>query len=441
MKNSFFHRNFFLIFCFAIIGCSSKQKSIFEFDFELLKKQGTEVFLENKKEKKNNPDSYVNKIILTKSTENFDWLQANGNYSNSKIYKNLPLKFNFLNKSKVSVDINKNNKAKRDLLYSDNKILLVDDSGVIFVFDESLNLLHKHSIYKKNIYENYLLKFSLVSDGVNAYISDNFGGLLAYDFKSNKIIWQNNFGVPFKSNLAIFKKNIYVTNTNGKLFSFDMSSGRQNWSYETGANNSKKDNAFKIAIFKNKILFSNDLSELICIDLEKNNLVWSFNLLKYGISNHTNLFQLSDIIINENNFYFSTSYGDILSFSLEDGRFRWSTKFNSLNTPVINGKYLISGNNIGEFLILNKNNGVIMHNDFLPNLSNSKNIKLSLDQIFISSNTVYFSANNGDVYYLDSKNLKDVKSKPMFDKIYSNIVIIRDFVFYIDSLGSVKKIS
>ena len=36
------------------------------------------------------------------------------------------------------------------------------------------------------------------------YVCDNFGYLYALDYKNNKILWAQNYKIPFRSNIKIF---------------------------------------------------------------------------------------------------------------------------------------------------------------------------------------------------------------------------------------------
>ena len=88
-------------------------------------------------------------------------------------------------------------------MYLDKNIVFVDDRGTLYVVNENFKLLNKFQVQNLKNHKGYPLKFSLVSENNILFIADNLGSILAYDLKNYKIIWRNDFEVPFLSNLAL----------------------------------------------------------------------------------------------------------------------------------------------------------------------------------------------------------------------------------------------
>lgn len=76
----------------------------------------------------------------------------------------------------------------------------------------------------------------MLSQGNNLYISDNLGTIFSVDINSFEIKWKKSLNVPFLSNIILQNDDLYLINSNGKLFSINILNGITNWSYDTGSN-------------------------------------------------------------------------------------------------------------------------------------------------------------------------------------------------------------
>ena len=77
-------------------------------------------------------------------------------------------------------------------------------------------------------------------------------------------LWEKKFGVPFKSDIKIYKENLYLINSNSKIYSINLKNGKLNWSLETSSQYLKDDKSYQLAIFNNK-LFKSTMSDISLI--------------------------------------------------------------------------------------------------------------------------------------------------------------------------------
>ena len=74
----------------------------------------------------------------------------------------------------------------------------------------------KKNIYKKKykkVYKN--LTFSIYKN--NIYIADNIGFIYKINSANGEVVWIKNHGIPLKSNIKIFKDNIFLINQDNRL--------------------------------------------------------------------------------------------------------------------------------------------------------------------------------------------------------------------------------
>jgi len=442
MKNNLYY---LIIFLF-LLNCSSKKNELL-IDINAFKNQGTEIFLEKKQQDLTKEVNNINKFSNYKSFSLQNWLHPNFQNSNFIPHTQYSGSLNIKKKNKY-FSLVKKNIYEKNILSFDNKLFYIDDLSNIFTLDLNLGLLKKFTIYKKKYFQDYLLKFSLSSDGEYLFISDNLGNIYSYDPKLNNIKWSSSLGVPFISNLVLYKKNLYVINDNGKIYSFDSTTGDQNWSYETLTNIIKNHNAFQVSVDQDKLIFSNDLGEIYCIDLIKKNLAWALNVDKSNnLSNSNSLLQLSKITIKDNEVFFSTNKNQVFNVNLSNGQIAWSLDLpgSSTITSLIVPNYLINLTDNGYISIFDKTNGSILYKknifSYLKNIIKNDEKNLLLKYSFISSNYLHIVFKNGFFIKIDTNNLNNITYKKIAKNFSSNPIIILNNVYILDDKGTIFKIN
>ena len=436
MKNSFL-----LLFFLFLINCSSS--SNLEIDVESLKKEGLTIL-----KSKNTQDQSVEEISKIESIILYK------NYININISDfiiNEFKLFKYFNSSSNAQSLNSNNDAEfnklnvynKDLLYFNNFLILVDDEANLIFLDKDLKVFKKFQIHKKNKRHNYIFKFSLIGKNGILYVSDNMGSILAIDINAYKILWRNDFSVPFLSNLAISKNSIFVTNSNGKLFSFDLLTGKQNWSYETGTNTIKSDRSYKITILNNILVFTNDLGNLYAIDLNKRSILWNYITEYSGERTDLDVLQSSNLYIEDNFLYFSTTHGKLVKLDIIQGKQVWKNDFSSNLNLFTTKDHVIIINEEGYFSIFNKLTGTPLFKKNLAKLNSQKKIKNStfkLNNLYASSEYIYVTTSNGYLIKIDSKNLQNIQYNKISDQIKSKIISINENFYFIGEKNYIYKI-
>jgi hypothetical protein len=396
----------FLIVIFVnilLIGCSKKTN--LEIDIEELRKDGVTLLQSN-----------------TKSNSDYVEINKINSISLNPLSLKNSITFSFhVIKNKNFFYHNSNNFYEKQIIYFDNKISFVDDEANLFILDHDLKLINKFQIYKKKKYGNYLLKFSLIQKNNIIYIADNLGRISAYDFIKNSLLWYNDLNVPFISNLVIYKNSIFITNANGKLYSFNISNGSQNWSFETGTNTFKSYKAYEIILNNNILIFSNDLGLIYFINLDDQKLLSNYTLEQDNRLINNDLLQLSKFFIDKEHLYFSSNFGKIVKLNVLTNSKLWSSNYSSnLNLVKISDKlivinedgYLNIYDDIAGKILFSKN----LINFILKNGYKGKNIKFKY--IFLSSGFIHAFTNEGHIISLNSNNFNDIKINKISDKLY-----------------------
>ena len=411
------------IFFFFLAACGGKKKDLV--DLKSFTNQGEKIDLVKKKNLNSIDIKIIKNLKKSKYFSYKEWSQSHQNKSNL-IY---PTRI-FLNKKKKSISKN----IDKFIIYK-NKIITINNKSQINILDINLKTLKSKKIYKRKIYKNYNINFKLIAFKNKLIVADNLGNIHALNISNLNTIWIKNFGVPFKSNLKVHSNNLYLINSNSKIYSINTDNGKLNWSFETASRDLKDNKSYQIAIINNDLVFTNDNAEIYCLDLKKNNIKWSLVLQTHNFKNTPLLFKSSPISIDNNGYIFlSTNYGYTYAIDIKTGLIKWSKPIYSTNRFVITEKYLLNSWNDRIFMI-NKANGKIVFN---KNLSKSKNKnKILFKDIIVGNNWIYIFDNNGLKITLDKNNF----SKYSGSKIARNYEdsIIYNNNLYINTKNSILK--
>ncbi len=232
------------------------------------------------------------------------------------------------------------------------------------------------------------------------------GNIHCLNLENLKTLWKKEFGIPFRSNLKIHKNNVFLINSNSKIFSINTNTGKLNWSFETISKKLKHNSSYQIAIYKDKLFFTNDSAEIYCLDLISNNIKWTLVFNTPDFRTAPLIFKSSPITIDDDGTLFiSTNYGSSYAINSERGLIKWSIPIYSLNRMFVNSNNILLTTQ-DRFLILNKENGDIFYNQQINDQSKKK--MDSFEDIIVGQNAIYLPTKNGHGFSIKIKNLKDV---------------------------------
>jgi len=414
----------FYFFIFIVLSsCGVKEKVV---DYESFLKQGKKVNLFKSINQNNNKINLINKINIRNYFKYSNWGEKNQNSQNLIGPINVPLDA----KKKIITKKNSN------LVIYDDKIFIIDTKANINVYDLNLNKISSKNIYKKKIYKNYKIQFSILAKKNKLFISDNLGNIHSFNIKDLQLLWKKSFGVPFRSDIKEYKNILYFLNSNSKIFSIDAKNGDLIWSFETSSKKIKDKNSYQIAIYRNKLFFTNDSSEVYCLDLDKNSIIWSLNFETENFQNAPAISISSPITIDENGIlYVSNNNGYLYSIETNTGKINWAVPIYSPNKFILTKNYLFSVIN-DRFFVLNKKSGKILLNTQITNFA-GKNIKFDLKDILINKEYIYLFCKTGYLIKIEKNNLKKYYIEKL-NKNYLNYSVVLNTIF-INSGSTITK--
>ena len=366
--------------------------------------------------------SLTKNISLSKPKKNESWKMSSLNHQNflGNIYlsgiDNMFLKKK-IGKNKYSVS-----NTITSLLAFENNLVFSDDRGTIFNINENGKINWKKNIYKKmykNIYKNLVL--SIYKN--NIYVADNIGFIYAINFDSGKLVWIKNYSIPLKSNIKIFDNKIYLMDQNNRIFSLNIKDGSKIWDILTISSFIKSQNLLTLAISKNGDLIAlNSSADLYSIDTNLGDIYWSSNTLGSILSDATDFFVSSEIVIRDDEIIFSAG-SSFFSYNLNIGSVNWENKISSIGTPIIDGKNIFFVTENGYFIIMNKDTGKIISSTNILKILKRKKRETKITGFVMGSGKLYSVTLNGYLIVSSATSGKVEYFKKIGDPITSAPII------------------
>jgi len=422
---------YFLIFFLSLIifSCSSdKDKKV---DLEVFKNQGEKI---NVFEANNIFDKEISSkspLLLNSPQSNKNWVYEH--FSSNNLYEHLVYegKFQDIFKKSIGDYINKNNDSG-SLLVSNEFVFFSDEKGKIYKFD----IKNQRVIWELKIYEsslnNYPKNIALYFNSNILYAADNLGFLYSIDTETGKLIWQQNYGVPFSSNLNFYKSILYVVNQNSRLYAFNPIDGEKIWSFESLSGLIKPSRSSSISILNNNLLFTNDVGDVTVIDLNQQVIVWTKNILSQNTISNNLIFKTSNLLIDKKDVFISSNNGDLLNFNFDTGEIKWSQKLSSIQNHISTDKYLFVLTENGFIIAFNKTNGAILWSLNLTKFSRDSKTVPNYYGLLLASNNLYATSSNGDIYKISANDGTYISHKKINSDLSRAPIIVDNKIFILN---------
>lgn len=359
----------------------------------------------------------VDNINLAKDNKIFSWNHLHQNNTNNigNIDYSYPKK-NLYNSVNLKTKINSGY-----LLSYNGNIIFNDISGSIFKYspvENKKSLLYnfyggnkKLKKFKKKLYMN-------ISEG-NLYIADNLGYFYKIDLSNSKIIWAKNYRVPFRSEIKIYKNNLYLINEKNILYSISKDTGDIIWQFKTKESNLNTSFVSSITIKDDNLIILNTSGEIYSIDINTRRINWIHNTFSQEVSNNTLLF-FPQPLVSDDNYLFYSSNKEFRVFDKKIGSSLSKISINIALKPIVSNEtvFLITNNNLVVcYNFLEKK--IIWSENPLKNLKDKygkiSNILLIKDELNIFTSDGYLTklSKKGEIISIEKKSKSGFSSNPI----------------------------
>ena len=434
-----------LLIFFLLLNCSFDDKSgiwksnnkISKKDNDLFKKFESISLTQNKFNKIITLDKNY-KFYKTDLFRNFEWSDiffSKNNKLENYTYNNLN---QLIYKSKKLT----NHKINKYILFEKNNLIASDIKGNVVVF--SINEKKKFSelnFYKKR-YKKIDKFLNMIVEENIIYISDNLGFIYAFNYYENKVIWATNYKIPFRSNIKISSDKLILADQNNTLLIVDKNDGKILKTIPSEESLVKNEFKSNIAIYKKNIIFLNTYGSLYSINIENLKINWFINLNQSLDINPSNLFTSNELIVSNDKIYVPTK-NNFYILDFLSGSTIFKKDFTSVFRPLVikNLIYAIDNN----FLIaMNVETGDILFsyniNQKISDYLNVKKKMIDIKKIMLADNKIFIFLKNSYILQINFNGSISQITK-LREKINSNPIFIDNSILFLNNKNKISIIN
>ncbi len=333
-------------------------------------------------------------VVISEPKQVSSWRMPGQNLSNllGNIY--LPSIDNIFLKKKIGKDKFPNYKSVSPILTFEDNIIFSDDKGTIFNISKTGRIIWEKNIYKK-LYKkiNKSLTFSIYKK--NLYVADNIGFIYSINLLNGKLTWIKNHGIPLRSNLKIFKDNIFLVDQDNKILCLKTNDGALVWDILSISSFIKSQKLMSLAISKDGNLFViTSSADIYKININSGGVIWSRNTATSMYANATDFFNSSEIVLTDHEIIFSTDFSTY-SYDKYSGVTNWEAEVSSVSAPIVDGKNIFVVTENGYSVILEKKTGKIISSNSILKTLKKKKQRTKITSFIMGSGKIYSVTLNG----------------------------------------------
>ena len=375
-----------------------------------------------------NPDKKL-KIILDPIKTNLNW--PDEYYQNSNNLDN----FSYLDTNELIFKSKKlsKNKTQERLLYKNQNAIVVDEKGNVIVYSiKDQQIIFNYNFYKKK-FKKIKKQLNIIIEKNIIYVSDNFGYLYALDYVDQKLLWAQDYKVPFRSNIKILNEKLFLADINNSLYLIDKTNGKKIKIIPTEEVLIKNDFVNSLSLNKDTLFYLNTYGSLYSVGIN-GKIKWFINLNQSLDINPSNLFYSNPIINHQDKLIISTNLY-LYIINSNTGSTMSKISINTTIKPIISGKnlFLVTNNNL--LVCINLETGEIIYSvDINQNISdflNTKKKSLSVKTLAIVNSDLYLFLNNS--YFVKFISTGKIKSIVKLSSPPQSLpIFINESILYLD---------
>ena len=311
-----------------------------------------------------------------------------------------------------------------EISFNNRNIIFFDNKGTILQFDYNSNLIWKKNFYSKNEKKmNPILQFS--NNGKYLVVADNLANYYVLDLKTGNQLWTKNNLAPFNSQIKIFKDKFFIIDFSNTLRCFSLLDGKELWNIVTENSLIRSNKKLSMVISDNKIIFNNSIGDITAVDMDKGETLWQLPTQSSSVYESAFSLETSDLILDNENLYFSNNRNQIFSIDINVGNFNWEHKVNSNIRPSTAENFLFTVSLEGYLIVMEKNSGnIIRITDVFKNFKSKKRPNIKPTGFVMGLKNIYLSTTNGRLLVIDIASGKTISTlKIDSDKISRPLIL------------------
>ena len=199
-----------------------------------------------------------------------------------------------------------------------------------------------------------------VEDGV-LYITTGFGEVIALGAENGRLLWRQNFGVPFRAPPTVSNGRVFAISIENRLYALAGEDGRRLWQHEGLPENAGLMGAANAAVAGGIVIAPYSSGEIYALRTDNGRVVWSDLLTRTGAAALLTTFSNiagAPVVVGDQVYAISNA-GRMAAINLRTGARAWDQVIGSTQTPWVAGDFIYLLSNEAELVCLWRQDGRI----------------------------------------------------------------------------------
>jgi len=298
-----------------------------------------------------------------------------------------------------------------ELLFTEkNTLIFFDDKGTILNFSNNDKLIWKNNIYSKIEKKQKPILYFASNENI-LIVADNIAKYYSINLNNGNLIWSKDNSSPFNSQVKIYKDKFFVIDFDNILRCFSLKDGREIWNIKTEKSFIKSQQKLSFIINNKKLIFINTLGDLTSVDINTGKLIWQTPTQSSDIYENSFSLKNSDLIVANNNIYFSNNQNEFFAIDEKNGVVKWIQNLNSNLRPTFVDGLIFTVTLEGYLAVIDSRNGNILRmTSIMKQIKKLNKKNINPIGFILSEDKIFLSLNNGRLVIVEilSGNILDI---------------------------------
>jgi outer membrane protein assembly factor BamB len=282
-------------------------------------------------------------VLVPAASVNLEWSQPGGVATNAPLHVSLRGEVKRAWKKGAGRGSSSQGRLTASPIVAQNMIFVLDTEATVRAFRVSDGTkVWTRPLTPENEEEEEGFGGGLAYDAGRLIAATAFGGVVALDPGSGKVLWRKKLGVPLRAAPTASVGRVYVTSVNNQVFALSVADGATIWRFAGVSESAGILSNSSPAVGGGFVVVPYTTGDLIAFHADTGRLAWSDSLTRTGrLSSLSNINDIAGRPVIHNGRAIAISHsGRLAAIDLKTGNRLWSRNFPSTQTPWAAGQYI-----------------------------------------------------------------------------------------------------
>ena len=317
-------------------------------------------------------------------------------------------------------------------------IIFFDNKGTIIKYGDNQKIIWKQNYYTK-LEKKLQPKLEFFLNRENLIVADNTSKYYSFNVNTGKLNWSKNNAYPFNSSIKRYKNKFFVIDYKNTLRCYNIKDGSECWNIKTENTFIVSSSKYSLIILNDIVVFNNSVGDITAVDINTGLITWLLPTQGSNILSEAFNFKSSKLVSDNNSIFFSNNKSEFYSIDVETGTINWIAEINSHVTPIIAGDLIFTISNEGFLYIIDKNKGnIIRITNLYKNYKEKEKNNLYPIGFSIGNKNLYLTNSDGKMIVVNLSNGSIINKQKVSGNLISKPLIFNNSLYLIRN-GSIDK--